>query len=177
MTYVKDNTLISAVPFSPSESYCSSANISGTSIQFIVDTGAAVSLLRSDIWDSLISARNTKMDPLNGQQLIGVDGSPLHIQGCVQVSLKIAEVNFNGNFIVVDNLKAEGLDFLKEHLCNIDIPSNCISFLQKKIKVPLQNKSTTNQISAQLVQTVHIPPQCEKEVLGLSQVPCSSNQP
>lgn len=77
------------------------------------------------------------MDPWNGQQLIGVDGSPLQIRGCVQITLKIAE---------------------------------------KNLKVPLQNKRTTNQISAQLVQTVHIPPRCEKEVLAHSQIPCSSNQ-
>ena len=83
------------------------------------------------------------MDPSNGQQLIGVDGSPLQTRGCVQITLKIAEVKFNSNFIVVDSLKAEGirgLDVFKEHLCSIDIPNNCISFLQKKRKVPLQNR-------------------------------------
>ena len=84
----------------------------------------------------------------------------------------------NSNFIVVDNLTAEGilgLDVFKQHLCDIDISNDCISFLQKKMKVPLQNKRTTNQILAQLVQTVHIPLQCEKEVLVHYQVHYSSN--
>ena len=49
------------------------------------------------------------MDSWNGQQLIGVDGSPLQIQGCVQITLKIAEVKCNGHFIVVNNLTAEGI--------------------------------------------------------------------
>ena len=74
---------------------------------------------------------------------MGVDGSPLQTRGCVQITLKIAEVKFNSNFIVVDNLTAEGirgLDVFKEHLCNIDIPNNCISFLQKNMKVPLQHR-------------------------------------
>ena len=117
------------------------------------------------------------MDPWNGQQPIGVDGSPLQIRGCVQITLKIAEVKFNGPFIVVNNLTAEGilgLDFLKAHHCNIDIPNNSISFFQKNLKVPPQTKS---QHSSSKQFTYLHDPRCEKEVLAHSQIPCSSNQP
>ena len=63
-------------------------NINGVSFTLLVDTGAAVTLLREDVWTQ-IAVRHGDLKPLSGASLISVGGAPLTIHGSACVSLEL----------------------------------------------------------------------------------------
>ena len=54
--------------------------VNGTTTLFLVDTEAAVTLVRDDVWQQTATA-SKELEPWKGCQLLGVDGLPLHIRG------------------------------------------------------------------------------------------------
>jgi len=61
---------------------------------------------------------------LVAEQLVGVDGAPLHIRGSVTVELKISTKTFKQELIVVDALTSEGIlgiNFLEANNCVLDL--------------------------------------------------------
>eukprot|EP00731_Ephydatia_muelleri_P029883 Em0021g406a len=81
-------------------------------IEFIIDTGAAVSLLRSDIWGKAAKLDSKlKLEEGTGQKLVGVSGIPLSIRGVGLVQLKFAEVPtpMAATFVIVDDLSVEAI--------------------------------------------------------------------
>ena len=57
-------------------------------IHLILDTGAPVTLIRSDLWDKI--AASETLQPWRGPPLVGVEGTPLHVQGCAEMIVSIA---------------------------------------------------------------------------------------
>ena len=81
-------------------------SLSGILVPFLVDTGAGVSLL------ILVDAYGTRQPSYQPQHLLtffGVDRHPIQITGLVTVSIMIAEANFTQEFIIADNITAEGI--------------------------------------------------------------------
>ena len=58
--------------------------------EFTIDTGAAVSLVRQDVWSRAAKDDGLQLVPWLGQTLVGVNGSPLqtHGQGLLQFTLQ-----------------------------------------------------------------------------------------
>ena len=81
----RTNIVISTVPH---ESFCLYGFVNGVTVRFLVDTGASVSLLHSDVWHR-ISASHAALQPWSGPRLVGVDGSELRVCGYVKLALKI----------------------------------------------------------------------------------------
>ena len=91
-----------------------------TSASFLLDTGAAVSLLRKDIWDhAILAAPNPPpLQSWTGQPLVSVDGSPLVVHGQAIVPVKFGSYTGNVMFVVTEALTIEailGLDFLENN--------------------------------------------------------------
>ena len=63
-------------------SYRVSGSISGVQTSFLVDTGAAVTLVREDVW--VRCKPPWSLTPWTKQRLVGVGGSRLAIRGCAQ---------------------------------------------------------------------------------------------
>ena len=81
----RTNIVISTVPH---ESFCLYGFVNVVRVHFLVDTGASVSLLHSDVWHR-ISASHAALQPWSGPRLVGVDGSELRVCGYVKLALKI----------------------------------------------------------------------------------------
>ena len=76
---------VAVVPVS--HSYTVSGSTQGIPTNFIIDTGAAVTLLHKDMWDKL----GKLLMPWDGSPLVGVARNPLEVWGSVVVKVEIAD--------------------------------------------------------------------------------------
>ena len=66
-------------------------------MRFLVDTGAAVSLLNSTVWRKLTAKASLTLEPWLGASLVGDEGSQLHVFGQARTST----CNWNSNYLNV----------------------------------------------------------------------------
>jgi len=95
------------------------ANIFGSRVSFLIDTGAAVSLVSSEVWDHIKPKISPRLNYVN-VKLVGVDGAPLQVQGSVTVELEMSGQIFAQKLIVANALTSEGilgLNFLEANEC------------------------------------------------------------
>ncbi|KAL5482287.1 hypothetical protein EMCRGX_G022596 [Ephydatia muelleri] len=141
-----------------------------------VDTGAAVSLLSSKIWREIENTRvPIVMQPWLGKKLVGVDGTPLSVRGCIHAPLCIGGTQFNRSFVIASDLWVEaivGLDFIRAHKCVIDCSNNTISFKSADVSVELlspkameEMSSTVRSIGLVTTERILVPPECEMELM------------
>ena len=141
---------------------------------FLVDTGAAATLLSAKTWDKVcqsVGAQQLSLAPA-ASQLVSVDGSPLTVKGTTTITLTCDQHKFSTSVIVVDNLAEEailGLDFLESHHCTIDVPQRRLALRSNTAPViihavPSQHRDVT--LHAILCEAVSIPPYSEMETLS-----------
>ena len=97
--------------------------ITGIPATFLVDTGAAASILSKQVWDKVSKQQEASLEVVPGRNLIGVEGSALKIHGAVHLQVIFERQQFNVCFLVADSLTTEailGRDFLKDNSCIID---------------------------------------------------------
>ena len=161
----------------PHETFFVYGHVHGADVRFLIDTGAAVSLLNSTVWRKLSAKASLRLEPWLGARLVGVDGSQLRVLGQARLPLVIGTATISASVVVVDTLTTEGIlgmDFLRQHRCTIDIPGDCLLFAHQGIKVPLQGSDcSSSYYPVRLVQTVKIPPRSELEIVGESSIPIS----
>ena len=98
--------------------------VGGEPISFLLDTGAAVTLIGSDVWKHVNAKQPTKLQSGSNQKLVEVDGSPLEVHGQVHVTVVAQGNTLETQALVVSPLTTEGilgLDFLKKHQATIDV--------------------------------------------------------
>ena len=79
---------------------------------FLIDAGAEVSLLQEELW---IRVEEPKLEPWSEQQLVSVDGTPIHVLGSMKFKIPFAGKNFRQEMIVARLLTTGAilvLDFL-----------------------------------------------------------------
>jgi hypothetical protein len=117
---------------SPANTYHIPVLLVGNWYSFLVDTGAAISLISSVTWERccIASKRHQKLVPWHQPRLVGVNGSPL----AVRVSLFMP-------FVVAEGISSEGilgLDFLERYGWIIDFGSQSLQCKRKEILVELK---------------------------------------
>ena len=130
-------TCIPVSPITSNTTYKVAATIHGSLVSFTLDTGAAVTLIRKDIWDSVKSTDHC-LEMWNGQSLIGVEGTPLQVHGYTKTTIQLAGEQFHVRVIVVDSLTTEailGMDFLEANDCSIDIGKKQLLFPKLKLSI------------------------------------------
>ena len=153
-------------------SYRLKGYIASIPVQFVVDTGASVSLLSTDIWHRVSANKHMELKEWGGcNRLVGVNGSPLHVQGIVLVHLSLSKnVVFENKFLVVEGMTVEailGLDFLETFKCMIDSGERKISFPKEKLVLPLLdvNQKVSKTVGLVLQRKLTIPAESEAEVM------------
>ena len=151
------------------------AIVKGSPVEFMLDTGAAVSLVREDVWDRLGGASAFGLSPWRGRHLVGVEGSTVPVCGVTTLDFHLADQAFSADLVVVDSLKVEsilGLDFLEKHEGIIDL---CKMVLQLEgVSVQLQHHADNsnssdmlaNEVSVSLIETVKIPAYSEIQTMA-----------
>ena len=69
--------------------------VAGIPTSLVIDTGAAVVLLWTDIWDRIQKQEPSVPNPWTGPNLVGADGRPLKVQGCKQITVTFTGQNLN----------------------------------------------------------------------------------
>ena len=55
--------------------------VDGVDTSFLLDTGAAYTLIRNDAWERIAAENSRDLEQWTGQRIVGVDGSPLRVHG------------------------------------------------------------------------------------------------
>ena len=147
--------------------------IKGISAQFLVDNGAAASLLSKQVWNKITKSQDVSLEPVIGKNLIGVDGSPLTIIGAAYVQVTFELQQFNVCFLVADSsLTTEailGRDFLSNNNCVIDVGKNLITFGNVGVTLKLNCSAGVSQVahvSITLSNSLQVPVCSEVEVMA-----------
>ena len=111
-------------------------------VDFMLDTGAAVSLLNAELWDR-VKGSCSELIGLHKPELVGVGGAPIRVRGTTRLN-----VDFNGkrlamNVVVADLGKTEaivGLDFLEHHQSVIDTKQHTLDLKGLRCLIPLRKQ-------------------------------------
>ena len=91
-------------PVMPTGGYRLPAKIDGVDIRILLDTGAAVTLLRHDIWLQIASQGLRSLKPWPMVVLVSAGGNPLTIHGCGDITLGVGGRNFKTEMVVVTSM-------------------------------------------------------------------------
>lgn len=131
------NSKLPICPITLTVGYQMDCTINGVLTPFLLDTGAAVSLLWKDTWER-VNTQPAEPTDLFGSAASGVDGSPLTVYGSATVDLRLHEHSMTTDVIVVSLLTAEvilGLDFLREHCAHNDLPNQQLYLANRGISL------------------------------------------
>ena len=98
--------------------------MSGQAISFLVDTEAAVTLIRKDTWDQVTQGQKVDLEPYGEQKLVSVDGTPLQVYRHASMDLLLNGNKYEVGIVVVSPLTTEailGLDLMRKHKVTIDL--------------------------------------------------------
>ena len=85
---VQSSFVVTNFAVNPSKSYFITALVHQIPVTLMIDTGAAVSLLGKEQWMRLGGAKYT-MEQWNGGTLVGVNGSPVDVEGVVSMDIVV----------------------------------------------------------------------------------------
>ena len=167
---VKDAPNLDITSVNPAKAHKVQGTVNNSQALFVLDTGAAVTLLHKDVWDRVAAVRNVPLEPWPGQRLVGMEGTPLQVYGMVQVEFQLADEVFQHHVLVVGGLSAEvilGLDFMEENNCTIELGKTMLYFLDRKKSIGVDRQIRTNQpIKVSIGETVHLPAYSEMEMMA-----------
>lgn len=153
-------------------------------MNFLVDTGADICLVKSGCLDSSTVLRDSYNNTLTG-----ITGQPISPIGIYNARINIDGNNISHNFIVVREefkLKAHidgiiGRDFLKKYKSNINYDKNAVTLYihSKQIEIPLESRderSAKNQtINSEIIHTSVQPIVQNRKEAILEQIPLDIN--
>jgi len=161
----------------PALSVCSTADyhlhgaVNEVAAKFLVDTGAAVSLLNKSVWDKISRDGGLQLETGITQKLVGVQGSPLELCGTTQVEMTLSGESFNMVLLVADSITTDvilGRDFLSKNSCTIDVGRNLVHFGERGMTLSLNSGPGDQQValvSVMLDARLKVPARSEIEVM------------
>lgn len=146
--------------------------VNGVGVTLLVDTGAAVTLLRKDVWSQ--TTTTAKLEPWPGPSLVSAGGTPLTVHGCTHLDLSLGGNTFSTNFVIVSPLTSEailGIDFLQEQQAQIDLGRGSLSLLKNgsniRLTLPITGLPSTIPHQVRIRDTVSIPPRSVMDVAAV----------
>ena len=160
---MNDNIIIKLLAVNPAHAYHVIGEIPGEvgNVKFMIDTGAAVSLIREDIWKRVAGSEPT-LKAWTGCKLVGAEGSPIEINGTAALTFLIAGQKVYGEFLVTNRLNSEailGLDFLQQNQCIINAEQHTVHLRGKAVAISGGGTRKSRQIVDPCVVQLVIPNQ------------------
>ena len=168
------NHVIDLFTFNPHSAFYINGTINSYSVQFMIDTGAAVSLIDTSTWNKINGQSVIK--PWVNPGLVGVNGVPLRVEGTATPLLQISDTEYPIEVIIAD-LRTEailGVDFLEANQCAIDLSQGLLSLNGNKPIILARTGSKmdpVDNVSVVLPNDVCIPGSSEMEVSAVLQGP------
>ena len=167
----------------PTLSHYVTAIVRDLLIQLMLDTGAAVSLVRKDVWDRLGGAGIFGLEPWTGRHLVGVEGSTVPVHDATTLEIQLHHKVVRVDFVVVHSLRVEsilGLDLLEEHNCVIDLPQKVLYVAGTAVQLQQYAEGRKeciadgcNEVSVSLTETISIPAYSEVCTLAHFSAACN----
>lgn len=135
--------------------------VNGAAVLALVDTGATISCVSESFLTKGGIKAIPKYDPT---MVVGFNGSKTAVLGSTEIEIEIGQVPVKQKFYVVEHLHNPcilGMDFLKTHNGKIDIENSTVTFLNGRVKLPLQPDPKVALFRTS--QSVTIPANCEQE--------------
>ena len=146
--------------------------IYGVQVCFMLDTGAAISLLRKDVWNDTGGDGGHQLSPWAGPKLVGVEVTPLEVHGVATMEIALAGKYFQVDFVVVVLLRTQsilGLDFMEGNQCVVNAGQKTLHL--RGLGVPIQTAtrmSCLTESSVAFRESIRIPAFSEVEVMAES---------
>lgn len=71
--------------------------------KFLIDTGAAVTMIASQLWEKC-KPNGVQLKKPTGKRLVSIQGDLLHVKGLVQIKMNLGGILFNTEAVVADSL-------------------------------------------------------------------------
>ena len=145
-------------------------SIQGTSVTLLLDTGAAVTLLRHDVWMG-ITAQPSDLKPWSGATLVSAGGEPLTTHGCTCLPLKLGGRTLEIEFVVASPFTSEailGVDFLQAQQATIDMGEGVLHLKKSSCDIALDPPPLGQPLAVarpvRSSDTVEVPPRSVMEI-------------
>ena len=101
----------------------------------LVDTGATLTIMSVQVWENIRPFSSAIMESYDGN-VFTANGEPVRILGKTTVFIEIAGIHCSSSIVIadIDLSIILGLDFLKQHNCQIDVAVNSLLIQGKKCK-------------------------------------------
>eukprot|EP00731_Ephydatia_muelleri_P006231 Em0003g479a len=170
----QEGHIASRCPSTPN-SYIVKGQFNGVNTHFVVDTGAAITLIRKDVW-CRAGGSSGELKQMPKLRLVAVDGHPLEVLGATSCNIQLGGHKFLADVIVMEALTEEGvlgLDFLEAHNCTIQTGQKHLTLGNSGISIPLDGKTQSisgdegriNHIEVSVCEPITVPAASEMEVM------------
>ena len=132
--------------------------------RFLIDTGAAVSVLSHKVFTAAGKKLNSELLP-SGCRLTTASGQGLETHGSINVNLQIGNTNIPQAFVIADLGNCDGilgLDFLESNCCLLDFSTGVLEIHGKSL--PLSRETSKLCAKLKTENATVIPPRSEKFV-------------
>ena len=122
-------------------------------LNFLVDTGSAITLLSTDIFESF--ENDIKLEPVQYGVLLA-DGTSLPVKGQIEIEIDLGPVKTCHN-VIVAGIKSQailGMDFLTKFKCTLDLNKSCLRIGDAKL--PLWNEFSAKPNCCRLTVADHV---------------------
>ena len=158
---------------SPTSGFRLSGVVNGISISLLVDTGAAVTLLRLDTWEQVAAKDPVALELWPAVRLLSAGGVPLTVHGCARITLGLGAESFQVEVVVASPLTLQailGLNFLLQQQATINLASKTLHLAEKGCNIPLQDPAALTDTAVELpvccAVTVEVPPRSSMQIVG-----------
>ena len=156
------NVYVCVSPTTLTRGYLLSGAVNGAQMSLLLDTGAAVMLLREDTWARAAFKDPKELHPRSTLKLVSAGGTPLtiHDSACVELELEGAK-KFTTEVLVVSPLTSEAilrLDFLEQHRARIDLENKQLYLTDCTLPLCELEPVTAVKRKVRAERTAEVPP-------------------